>query len=128
LVSTGDPERDFFHHFAHRFRIYAPAVWVRTSEQERLLRRAIEAELPAHLKYDLCLIEAGIRVDIQSTVGLDTIIGEPPRWRWPGEPEERAQSRPPLNRLGESAELSRGAGPGPAVLDSTARVGDWTLD
>ncbi|WP_447602821.1 phage tail protein [Nitrospira sp. Nam80] len=128
VVSTGDPERDLFHYFAHRVRIYLPASWVRTAEQERLLRRAIESEMPAHVNYELCLVNPGIRVDIQSTVGLDTIVGEGPPWRLPGKPEEPASSLQPVNTLGQGTVLSRDTTPGPAVLDCTARVGDWILD
>lgn len=128
LVSTGDPERDFFHHFAHRFRVYVPAAWLRTAGQEQMLRRAIEAEMPAHVQYELCLVEAGMRVGIQSTVGLDTIIGDAPPWRLPRDIETQAPSLPPSGRLGDGTVLSRGSGSRPAVLDSTARVGDWTLD
>ncbi|MBS1789190.1 MAG: hypothetical protein JST85_15805 [Acidobacteria bacterium] len=75
LVSTGDPERDSFHEFAHRFRVFVPAAWVRTDTDEQMLRRAIEAEKPAHTSYDLCLIEPGFRVGLQSTVGIDAIVG-----------------------------------------------------
>ena len=127
LVSTGDPEHDFFLNFAHRFRLYAPAAWVRTAEQEQMLRRAIEAELPAHVAYELCLVEAGLRVGIQSTVGLDTIVGDPPALRLSCEPEKEAASLPPHDQLGLGAVLS-GKGREPAVLDSSARVGDWILD
>jgi len=128
LVSTGDPERDFFHHFAHRFRVYAPAAWVRTAEHEQLLRRAIEAEMPAHVKYELCLVDAGFCVDIQSTVGLDAIIGDPPTFRLSCEPEKEASSLPPRNQLGLGAVLAPGKGHEPAVLRPGARVGDWILN
>jgi phage tail-like protein len=127
LVSTGDPERDLIHHFAHRFRVYAPAAWVRTAEHETLLRRAIEAEMPGHVTYELCLVEAGVRVGIQSTVGLDTIVGDPPARHLSCKPEEAAASLPTQNRLGEGAALS-GRGKGPAVLDTGARVGNWILN
>jgi len=128
LISTGDPEHDFFQQFAHRFRVYVPAAWVRTSDQESLLRRALEAELPAHVRYDLCLVEAGFRVGIQSTVGLDTIVGGSPPWRLPSEPDLSAPSLPPPNRLGYGTVLSNILGAGPAILDSKARVDGWILD
>jgi phage tail-like protein len=127
LVSTGEPELDLFHHFAHRFRVYVPAAWIRTAAHEQLLRRAIQAEMPAHAKYDLCLVEAGLRVGIQSTVGLDTIVGDPPSFQLSCEPEKQASSLPPRNQLGLGAVLS-GKGRGPAVLHSGARVGGWILN
>lgn len=128
LVSTGQPDNDFFQYFAHRFRVYVPAAWVRTRDQETMLRRAIETELPAHVRYNLCLVEAGFRVGIQSTVGLDTIVGGPPAWRLPSEPDLSAPSLPPLNGLGYGTVLSGSSDVGPAILDSKARVENWILD
>jgi phage tail-like protein len=128
LVSTGDPQHDFFEYFAHRFRVYVPAAWVRTAEQETLLRRAIETEMPAHLRYDLCLVEAGVRVGIQSTVGFDTIVGDLPAWRLPSEPDLSAPSLRPLNMLGYGSFLSCLPGAGPAILNATAQVEGWILD
>jgi len=126
LVSTGDPERDILHQFAHRFRVYVPAAWVRTAEHESLLRRAIETEMPAHVSYELCLVDAGVQVGTQSIVGLNMIIGDPPPLSLSCEPELDAPSLPQRNRLGSSAVLS--GTKGRAVLNSGARVGDWILN
>jgi phage tail-like protein len=128
LVSTGQPSGDFFDYFAHRFRVYVPAAWVRTREQEAMLRRAIETELPAHVLYDLCLVQAGVRVGIQSTVGLDTIVGGPPAWRLPSEPDDSAPSLPALNHLGFGTFLSGLPGTGPAILEAQTQVENWILD
>ena len=78
LLSTGDPERDLFHRYAHRFSVFVPATWVRTARDERMVRRALDAEKPAHTLYDLCLIESRFQVGLQSTLGLDTIVGDYP--------------------------------------------------
>jgi phage tail-like protein len=127
LVSTGAPEQDLFDYFAHRFRVYAPAAWVRTAEHEQLLRRAIEAEMPAYASYSLCLVDAGVKVGIQSTVGLDMILGQTPACRLSRDPANEAPSLPDHNRLGYGAVLS-GKTKGPAVLNRDARVGDWILN
>ncbi|MEA2464337.1 MAG: hypothetical protein QOJ98_2084, partial [Acidobacteriota bacterium] len=42
LVSTGDPVRDPFAKYAHRFRVFVPSAWVGDAASERMLRRAIE--------------------------------------------------------------------------------------
>jgi phage tail-like protein len=76
LVSTGDPARDVFHHFAHQFRVFIPSAWVRSPEDELVLRRALAAEKPAHTTFDLRLVEPNFRVGVQSTLGLDTILGD----------------------------------------------------
>jgi phage tail-like protein len=83
LVSTGDPNLDYFEHYAHRFKVFVPAAWIRSVDEENLMRRAIEAEKPAHTTYKLVRVENRMRVGTQSTVGLDTIIGQAIEWRLP---------------------------------------------
>ena len=81
LISAGDPSHDFFDHYAHRFRVYVPAKWLRTEADERMLRRAIDAEKPSHTRYDLCLVEPRFCLELQSTIEVDTFLGEPPAVR-----------------------------------------------
>ncbi len=117
LVDTGDPPRDIFHAFAHRFRVYVPSTWVRTADAERMLRRALEAEKPAHVAYELCLVEARFRVGIQSTIGFDTILGDYPQARLAcpkQDDEELPPSRAPRHRLGYDMVL--GGTPKPASV------------
>lgn len=104
LVSTGDPERDLFHEFAHRFRVFVPAAWLQDKNDEAMLRRAIEAEKPAHTRYDLCLVEPRLRVGMQSTVGVDAVIGGYTVLRLAGgrQEEELSGERP---RLGHNTIL-----------------------
>src|SRR5947207_12353016 len=100
LVSTGDPERDIFFEYANRFSIFIPAAWIRTAKDERMIRRAIEAEKPAHAAYDLCLVEPRFRLGVQSTIGLDTIIGDLPAMALDcGPGEDAPPSLPMRNRL-----------------------------
>lgn len=75
LVSTGDPQRDLFHHYAHRFRVLVPAAWVRDEAAERMLRRAIDAAKPAHAAYELALLPSRVVVGRQSTLDVDMILG-----------------------------------------------------
>jgi phage tail-like protein len=75
LVSTGDPQRDQFHEFAHRFRVFIPSAWAPREEDLRTLRRAIDLEKPGHASYDLYLVEPQFRVGVQSMVGVDTVVG-----------------------------------------------------
>ncbi len=79
LVSTGSPESDYFHEYAHRFRIFVPAVWVKDAKTEAMLRRALDAEKPAHTQYDLCLVQSCFRLDEQCCIGFDTILGDYPK-------------------------------------------------
>lgn len=78
LVSTGDPLRDPFHVYAHKFSVFIPAALCRSELTERLLRRLIDLEKPSHTSYELCKVEPHLRIGIQSTVGLDTLVGDYP--------------------------------------------------
>ncbi len=129
LVSTGDPERDFFHEYAHRFRVFVPAAWVRTEKDERMLHRALDAEKPAHTQYDLCLVEPRFRVGLQSTVGLDTVIGAyPVAWLACRHETDTPPSRPPSHRLGYDTILAGQPDGGPKLrLGPGTRVGLDTI-
>jgi phage tail-like protein len=118
LVSTGDPEHDVFHRYAHRFRVFVPAAWVRTSDDEQLLRRALDREKPAHTAYDLCLVEPRLRVGVQATVGLDTVVGAYPTARLSSPAEDATPSstaRPPRHRIGYDTVLAGRSGGGPGI-------------
>jgi phage tail-like protein len=109
LVSTGDPVHDVFTRYAHRFRVFVPAGWVRTAAAERMLRRAIETEKPAQTQYDLCLVGARFRVEAQSTVGVDTILGATPVTALGCVLDpDRAPGLPPEGRLGYDTVLGCG--------------------
>jgi phage tail-like protein len=130
LVSTGDPERDLFHEYAHRFRVFVPAAWIRTAVHERMLRRALDTEKPAHTGYDLCLVEPRFRVGLQSTVGLDTIVGAYPvaHLACPHD-QETPPSQAPRHRLGYDMVLAGEPTQAPGVrLAPGARAGiDTTI-
>jgi phage tail-like protein len=79
LISTKDPLRDPFHQYAHRFSVFVPAVLSRDETTQQLLGHLIDVEKPSHTAYELCPVEARFRVGVQSTVGLDTLVGEYPR-------------------------------------------------
>jgi hypothetical protein len=106
LVSTGDPELDVFQRYAHSFRVYVPAMFVRSPDDEALIRRAIEAQKPAHSTYDLVLVEPRLRIGDQSTIDLDTVIGAP----LPGVLlcADDPPSRPPHQRLNFDTTLGSG--------------------
>jgi len=76
------PPQDFgeplFAATAHRFSVYLPAYRATRPALLAEARRVIEAEKPAHTGYDLCLVEADMRVGFQARVGIDTIVGGPP--------------------------------------------------
>ncbi|GAA4547896.1 phage tail protein [Amycolatopsis samaneae] len=107
LVSTSDPSHDVFTSSANSFRVYLPSSWVRTAEDERVVRRLLAAERPATTRYQLCLVEPRLRVATQSTVGLDTVVGGVPVARLACPHEETVPpSRPPRHRLGMDTVLA----------------------
>jgi phage tail-like protein len=124
LVSTGDPAHDLFTSTAHSFRVYLPSSWVRTAEDERVVRRLLAAERPATTRYDLCLVEPRLRVGSQSTVGLDTIVGAVPTARLACTHEtDAAPSRPPRYRLGMDSVLAQAAPQHTLRIGATTRIG-----
>jgi phage tail-like protein len=124
-VSTGVPGLDLYQERAHRFRVIVPSSWITTAAAEGMLRRAIEAEKPAHTEYDLCLVAASFRIGVQSTVGIDTIVGATPELRLASLDDlDAPPSRPPLHRLGDDTFLAATPSGGPELrLDSGARAG-----
>jgi phage tail-like protein len=79
LVGTGDPVRDPFHVYAHKFSVFVPAFYCRSDLTERTMRHLIESEKPAHAQYSLCKVEGRFRVGMQATIGFDTLVGAYPR-------------------------------------------------
>lgn len=79
LISTGDPGRDALQIHAHTFSVFLPANCLDGADQERAVRRLIEQEKPAHTQAFLQRIEPRLRVGVQATVGIDTIVGRYPR-------------------------------------------------
>jgi phage tail-like protein len=76
LIDTDDPRRDPFMVYASRFSLFLLA-----HAEDRLLARAqrvAELAKPAHTLVDIEAIEPRQRVGIQSTIGLDTVVGELP--------------------------------------------------
>jgi hypothetical protein len=126
VVSTGDPQHDLFSEHAHRFTVVLPASWVPDANAERSLRTVIDTQKPAHTTYDLCLVEPRLRVGVQSTVGLDTVVGVLPRARLGcRHGTAPAPSSPPRSRLGHDIVLACRHVPTPPAV-GRVRVGIGT--
>lgn len=124
LVSTGDPARDPFDVFAHRFRIFVPSCWIQTDMDERTFRRAADAVKPAHTAYDLHLVEPRFRVGVQSTIGMDTIVGKLPDARLGcRHTTNDAPSAQPKHRLGYDTLLATAKDSARMELHPGARIG-----
>jgi hypothetical protein len=79
LTDLGDPVRDPFFVFAHKFTVYVPAARARTAAQRMALERVVSLGKPAHTVHDLKLVEPRFRIGFQSSIGLDSVIGRYPR-------------------------------------------------
>lgn len=113
LVSAGDPATDPFACYANRIRAVAPAGWVRTAAQQRLLERGLRVELPAHVAAEVTLVEPYFQAGAQSTLGIDTVAGPAPLLRLRSSdavaPDRApAPARRPRGRLGYDTVLAGG--------------------
>lgn len=130
LVSVGDPEHDLFGAYAHRFSVFVPAACVPDLAAERMVRRALDREKPAHTRYELCLVEPRLRVGVQSTVGVDTIVGAYPATRLADAGADAgagaSSSRAPSGRLGFDTLLTGHAGTRPQQVGRGEVVGMTT--
>lgn len=111
MISMGDPQIDRLSFYAHRFEVYVPAIWVRTAAEEQMLRRALDAEKPAHTAYELHLVEARLRIGVQAMLGVDAIVGAlptpQPLGQEPGSDSDAAPSREAQGRLGYDTVLDQ---------------------
>ncbi|MDX1413877.1 MAG: phage tail protein [Candidatus Promineifilaceae bacterium] len=130
LVSTGEPQQDYFDAFAHRFRIFIPASWVRTAAARRMIDRAVHSEKPAHTEVTITLVHPRLRVGRQASIGLNTIIGGYPQMRLGCQKciAGRSFDETPRNRLGYDTLISAGAKTHAGlVLESKTRMGVDTV-
>ncbi len=68
---------DLFADAAHRFTVVLPAARAADERAQRLIRRVLDAEKPAHTDYHLCLAGPSMRVGTQARVGVDAIVAGP---------------------------------------------------
>jgi phage tail-like protein len=129
LVSTGDPQHEIFQEFSHRFRVFVPSSWIGTADDEEMVHRALREEKPAHTSYELCLVEPRFRVGLQSTVGVDTILGAWPKAHLTCTHDKSIPpSRQPRHRLGFDTILARRPGDQPTLqVGPKTRTGLDTL-
>src|SRR5262249_48853158 len=67
----GEP---LFSETAHLFTVVVAAAQVPEESQRNALRDIIEAEKPAHTDFNLCFVDARMRVGLQSRIGVDSIV------------------------------------------------------
>jgi len=70
--------RDPFHVTAHRYTVFVPACWARNDAQRRSLLNLLRSETPAYTQGQIEYVEPRFRIGIQSTVGLNSVVGRYP--------------------------------------------------
>jgi phage tail-like protein len=71
----GEP---LFSDTAHHFSVFVSTADVPDPARRETLRRAVDAERPAHADYDLCIVEPRMRVGLQANLGVDSYVAGPP--------------------------------------------------
>jgi hypothetical protein len=75
LLTAKDPWRDPLHVYAHQLSVFVPAGCVRTPALQRSLAALLALEVPAHVKVRLQPVRPCFRVGVQSSIGLDAVVG-----------------------------------------------------
>ncbi|MEO5817970.1 MAG: phage tail protein [Gemmatimonadaceae bacterium] len=104
-----------FEDVAHHFIVQVYASQVNGAGGLAHVRALIDREKPAHTTYHLCPIEPRMRVGFQARLGIDTIVGGPPR----AAPLGDGWSLDDGAVLGESRSARRTG----SIVGDTARVG-----
>lgn len=78
LKGTQDPLRDRFHVYAHTFTVFVPASAGRTQERRRALEQLVAWGSPAHTLGNVEYVDARLRIGVQSSIGLDTVVARLP--------------------------------------------------
>jgi NHL repeat-containing protein/tail protein P2 I len=75
LTGTPEPLAEPFDWGAHTFSVFYPTHPYTKDETEKRVRAAVEREKPAHTRAVLCPVFPRLRVGIQATVGVNTMVG-----------------------------------------------------
>jgi phage tail-like protein len=75
LITSKDPQRDLFHHYAHRFTVFVPAWVERAPSYRRGLLNLLRADSPADAQATLRYVAPRFRIGVQATIGFDAVVG-----------------------------------------------------
>jgi phage tail-like protein len=79
LKGTQDPARDSFHVYAHKFSVFVPAAWASTAERRRSVEQLVAWASPAHTQAQVEYVEPRLRIGVQASIGLNTVVARLPR-------------------------------------------------
>ncbi len=78
LKGTQDPLRDPFHVYAHKFTVFVPASAGRTESNRRAVDQLVAWGSPAHTVGTVQYVDPRLRIGVQSSIGLDTVVARLP--------------------------------------------------
>ncbi|MBI4520324.1 MAG: hypothetical protein HY701_05780 [Gemmatimonadetes bacterium] len=81
LRDLGSVETDHVSVDAHRFSVFVPRALVPTTHDVRAFHNVLSRERPAHAAAEVIFVEPRLRVGLQATLGVDTILGVYPSAR-----------------------------------------------
>ncbi len=117
LIDTGDPVRDPFHVYAHKFSVFVPASYARNDARRTAIERLITLGKPAHTAHQLELVEPRFRIGFQASIGLDSVVGRYPQ-----------VFKLHKHRLGYNTVLGREhEGPPSLQIGTQSRIGTTTI-
>jgi phage tail-like protein len=109
VISEEDFGAPLFTDVAYQFRVSVFRSQASSPDALATIRAILDSEKPAHTMYELCVIEPAFRVGFQSSVGVDSVVGGPPRELALGSDQSlgvnTALGGMPPNRIGESTRL-----------------------
>ena len=76
LTSSPEPAMEPFDWGANQFTVFFPANPRTVSATSARIRRVVDREKPAHALANLCPVFPRMRVGVQATLGVDTVVGE----------------------------------------------------
>jgi phage tail-like protein len=97
LRDVGSAETDSVTLEAHRFSVFVPRAFLPSPDDVRGFLNVLTREQPAEAKAELMLIDPRMRIGVQSTLGVDSILGVYPSARLAGDADGPAD--PPAARL-----------------------------
>jgi phage tail-like protein len=109
LIADTDFGAPLFTDVAYQFRVEVYRSQVMSATALSKIRAVLDSEKPAHTLYKLCIIEPLFRVGFQSRLGIDTVVGGPPRSLALGSGQalgvNTALAGAAVNRLGDETRL-----------------------
>ena len=78
LIDSGDPLRDPFHAYAHKFTVFLPQRREWSDTERQTLDRIVEMAKPAHTSGEVAAGDPHFRIGIRSFLGIDTVITDYP--------------------------------------------------